>query len=138
MKSENIVFLGLSFQKQRDLIWPHIGSKFNLHHLRKTSEGLMMTVLTSKLGNANPEAKLYSSPISSSSLQGSVNLFCKTWTIIWIAIFDLYISDSLRYLQRIHKSLLILAIFSISDQCLACSPLHSTHFHILNLELSNS
>ena len=32
------------------LTWPHIGAKFNFHHLLEISTELKMTVLTPKLG----------------------------------------------------------------------------------------
>ena len=37
-------------EKWNILTWPHIGPKFNFHHLQKISTELKMTVLTPKLG----------------------------------------------------------------------------------------
>ena len=40
----------------RDLTWPRQSPKFNLHHLRNTSTGFKMAVLTLKLGFLFSEA----------------------------------------------------------------------------------
>ena len=45
-------------EKQGYLAWPHIGPKFNLHHLRKITTRFKMAVLTPKSGISLPASKI--------------------------------------------------------------------------------